>query len=333
MIRHVRSRFFPFLLLFLFAAGASFADEIRPGYLQLAEKSPHIFAMLWKVPAKGGKKLGLSVQLPGECSNKTEANTQLISNAYVQRWIVDCDGGLTEKTISIGGLTETRTDVLLRIEFADGVSHSAILTPTATSFQIPAKASSLQVAATYTWLGVGHILLGVDHLLFVFALLLIVNNIRRLFWTISAFTLAHSLTLAGATLGFVTVPQQPVEAVIALSILFLAMEIVHGKRGHPGAAARWPWLVAFIFGLLHGFGFAGALAEVGLPQQAIPLALVFFNVGVELGQLLFVATVLLFAWMLHRIAQKSMLDKAETVAVYCIGGLSSFWLFDRISLF
>lgn len=166
-----------------------------------------------------------------------------------------------------------------------------------------------------------------------FALLLIVGNKRRLLWTITAFTIAHSLTLAGATLGFVYVPQQPVEAVIALSILFLAMEIVHDKNGNPGIAAKWPWLVAFIFGLLHGFGFAGALAEVGLPQQAIPLALVFFNVGVELGQLLFVAIVVLLGWLLQKLKQPKILDWGETVAVYSIGSFSSFWLFERISVF
>ena len=191
----------------------------------------------------------------------------------------------------------------------------------------------MQIVKTYTWLGIEHILLGIDHLLFVLALLLIVNGKRRLLWTITAFTIAHSLTLAGATLGIVQIPQKPVEAVIALSILFLAMEIVHGQRGRPGAAARWPWLVAFVFGLLHGFGFAGALAEVGLPQQAIPLALVFFNVGVELGQLLFVAAVLLLGWLLHQLKQPKLLDRAELVAVYSIGGLASFWLIERISGF
>lgn len=129
------------------------------------------------------------------------------------------------------------------------------------------------------------------------------------------------------------VPQQPVEAVIALSILFLAMEIVQGKRGRPGAAARWPWLVAFIFGLLHGFGFAGALAEIGLPQQAIPLALVFFNVGVELGQLLFIATVLLLGWAIQQLKQPRLMDRLESISVYAIGSLASFWLIERVAAF
>ena len=319
-------------ILFCFTA-ITVADEIRPGYLELKESGHNVFSVLWKVPAKGNKKLSLQAQMPDNCKDKTQANARLINGAYIQRWVMVCDDGLVEKTISIAGLDSTNTDVLLRLEFIDGTSQSVLLTPSKRSFQVPAEASSLQIIGTYTWLGITHILLGIDHLLFVFALLLIVNNMRRLLWTITAFTAAHSITLAGATLGFVTVPQQPVEAVIALSILFLAMEIVHVRRGRPGVAARWPWLVAFIFGLLHGFGFAGALAEVGLPQQAIPLALVFFNLGVELGQLLFVVTVVSLGWVLHQLQQPKLMGRAETVAIYSIGSLAAFWLFERISLF
>lgn len=314
-------------------ASFSFADEIRPGYLELKENGSNVFSVLWKVPAKGNKKLNLQVQLPTSCIDKSQANIQLVNGAYIQRWIVACEEGLFERNISVAGLDLTSTDVLLHLEFNNGASQSVQLTPANHSYHVQADVSSMQIVNTYTWLGIEHILLGVDHLLFVFALLLIVNGKRRLLWTITAFTIAHSITLAGATLGFVYVPQKPVEAVIALSILFLAMEIVHGQRGKVGAAARWPWLVAFIFGLLHGFGFAGALAEVGLPQQAIPLALVFFNIGVEIGQLLFVTGVLIIGWLLHQLKQPKLLNRAETVAVYSIGGLSSFWLFERISLF
>ncbi len=309
------------------------ADEIRPGYLELKENSPNIFSVLWKVPAKGDRKLSLAAQLPENCIEKSRPNSQFINSAYLQRWLVVCENGLFDQTLAIRGLKSTSTDVLLRLEFLDGSSQSVLLTPTRDSFKIPEKSDSLQIISTYTWLGITHILLGVDHLLFVFALLLIVNGKRRLLWTITAFTLAHSLTLAGATLGFVHVPQAPVEAIIALSILFLAVEIVHAKQGRKGAAARWPWLVAFVFGLLHGFGFAGALAEVGLPEQAIPLALVFFNVGVELGQLLFVATMLSLGYLLHKLKLPRLMDWSENLAIYTIGGFSSFWLFERISLF
>lgn len=328
MIRHLAIGIVLFCL-----SGLSLADEIRPGYLAIKENSPGLFSVVWKIPAKNDKKLSLKALLPENCTNKTPANAQFINGAYIQRWVTACDGGLAGKTISIEGLDSTITDVLLRLELLDGGSQSALLTPGDASFLIPAEASSLQIVGTYTWLGMTHILAGIDHLLFVFALLLIVKSYRRLLWTITAFTLAHSITLAGATLGLIHVPQTPVEAVIALSILFLAMEIVHEKNGHPGAATRWPWLVAFIFGLLHGFGFAGALAEIGLPQQAIPLALVFFNVGVELGQLLFISVVLSCGWILHQLKQPKLVSQAETVALYVIGGLSSFWLIERISAF
>ncbi len=327
----MRKTIIGFILFFL--ANASFADEIRPGYLELKENGPHVFSVLWKVPAKGDKKLSLHAQLPLNCINKTQPNAQLVNAAYIQRWITVCDGGLVEQSISIKGLNSTNTDVLLHLEFISGTSQTVQLTPANYSYRVLAEASSLQIISTYTGLGIEHILFGVDHLLFVFALLLIVNGKRRLLWTITAFTVAHSITLAGATLGFMHVPQQPVEAVIALSILFLAVEIVHGKQGRPGYAASWPWLVAFIFGLLHGFGFAGALAEIGLPQQAIPLALIFFNIGVELGQLLFVLGVVLLGWALHQLKQQKLLNRAETAVIYSIGGISSFWLFERINSF
>jgi len=320
-------------LFLLYVSSLSFADEIRPGYLELKESNQNIFSVLWKVPSKNDKKLNLQLQLPSNCIDKTEANSQLINGAYIQHWNSGCDGSLVDQSISIIGLDVTNTDVLLRLEFSNGISHSVQLTPTNRTYLIPAEVFPLQVARTYTLLGIEHILLGVDHLLFVFALLLIVNNTRRLVLTLTAFTVAHSITLGAATLGFIHVPQKPVEAVIALSILFLAVEIIHGKQGRLGYAARWPWLVAFIFGLLHGFGFAGALAEIGLPQQAIPLALIFFNVGVEFGQLLFVLGVVLFTLMLHQLKLTKLINQAETVVIYSIGGLSSFWLFERVSLF
>ena len=309
------------------------ADEIRPGYLQLKETASNVFSITWKVPAKGDKKLGIDVQLPVNCKDQGRGDAQLIGGAYIARWIVVCEGGVVDGEISIAGLNATSTDVLLHLELSDGRSQSVQLTPASSTYRVPAESSSLEVAATYTFIGIEHILLGVDHLLFVFALLLIVKEWRRLIATITAFTVAHSITLAAATLELVRVPQQPVEAVIALSILFLSMEYIHGKQGRPGAAARWPWLIAFVFGLLHGFGFAGALAEVGLPQQSIPLALVFFNVGVELGQLMFIGIVLSIGWIIRRLNWQRVLASGETAAIYIIGSLSSFWLIERISAF
>jgi hydrogenase/urease accessory protein HupE len=199
---------------------------------------------------------------------------------------------------------------------------------------VTASPGSFEVARTYTRLGIEHILTGFDHLLFVLALVLLVRGTRRLLWTVTAFTLAHSITLALATLGVIRVPGPPVEATIALSIVFVASEIVQQARGREGLAARKPWLVAFSFGLLHGLGFAGALAEVGLPQNAIPLALLFFNLGVEIGQLLFIAAVLLLARLAQRLAA-GRIDpaRASLVAAYAIGGMASYWVIERVSAF
>jgi len=321
------------LFILLFFTVNVMADEIRPAYLEVKEIKQSIFSLILKVPAKGRKKLNIKADLPTECINITPVSTHFVDGAYLERWSVKCEDGLVGKTLVAKGLITTNTDLLLRLEFIKAAPQSILLTPTKTSYQVPKEASSLQIVKTYTWLGITHILMGFDHLLFVFALLLIVKNMRRLLWTITAFTLAHSLTMAGATLGFVHIPQQPVEAIIALSILFLTMEIVHEKEGRAGIASRYPWIVAFIFGLVHGFGFAGALAEIGLPQQAITLALIFFNIGVELGQLMFVATVVLLALALGRLKLPRLLAKAEGVAIYSIGGLSSYWIFERISTF
>jgi hydrogenase/urease accessory protein HupE len=218
------------------------------------------------------------------------------------------------------------------VELADGAVQTVRVTPDAPSFTVAAAPTAGAVARIYLALGVEHILLGVDHLLFVLALLILVPAARTLLWTITAFTLAHSLTLAAATLGWVAVPPPPVEAAIALSIVFVAGEIAHGARGRPGLSARQPWLVAFAFGLLHGFGFAGALHEIGLPQRAIPLALLTFNLGVELGQLLFVGAVLAAAALLSRLPVRAP-SGWRSAAAYGIGAVASYWLLERLASF
>ena len=293
--------------------------------------------MLWKIPAKGDQRLALYVRLPGNCRN-SEVSSRFDGGAYIERWRATCEGGLKNGTITIEGLAATRTDVLARIEHTNGSNQTVRLTPSQPEFIVTGTAGSAAVVQTYFKLGVVHILLGFDHLLFVLALLFLVQGWRRLVATITAFTLAHSLTLAAATFGWVQVPQAPVEAVIALSIMFVAVEILRRHRGRTGIATRKPWLVAFIFGLLHGLGFAGALREVGLPDHAIPLALAFFNVGVEAGQLLFVAGVfLLFATvkqLMDRLAVtagRSFWTGASSTraASYFIATLAAFWLIER----
>jgi len=334
-------KFWAFLIvifaLTLATIGIVQAHEVRPGYLQIKQVDASTYDLLWKVPAKGDRRLGLYVRLPGYCRN-SEATSSFAGGAYIERWRAACDGGLEDGTIAIDGLAATRTDVLARVEYSKGRTQTVRLTPSQPEFKVMGTAGPAAVVRTYFKLGVEHILLGFDHLLFVLALLLLVEGWRRLVATITAFTMAHSLTLAAATFGWVQVPQAPVEAVIALSIMFVAVEILHRQKGKTGIATRKPWIVAFIFGLLHGLGFAGALREVGLPDDAIPLALAFFNVGVEAGQLLFVATVFLlfqlFGQLMNRhgaIAERPSLPGAAVSrpASYVIGTLAAFWLIER----
>jgi hydrogenase/urease accessory protein HupE len=322
-------KIFTILLLFLVVTGSAIADEIRPGYLELSSTDGSVYSVKWKVPMKGNMVLSLKPILPETCSERTPPSSMASGGAMITRWSISCPAGIEEGHIRIDGLENTMTDVLVRVVRQDGMTQMVRLTPSETGFQVAAETTTLEVIQVYTALGIEHILLGVDHLLFVFALLLIVNGWRRLVGTITAFTLAHSITLFAATLGYANVPQAPVEAVIALSILFLATEIIHNRQGRPGMAKRFPWLVAFIFGLLHGFGFAGALAEIGLPQQSIPLALLFFNVGVELGQLLFVAVVVSAGWLLRKLIAEKVLQGSEVAASYLIGSLSAFWVIER----
>jgi hypothetical protein len=319
-------------LVMLAAAGTVLAHEVRPGYLELREFAPGEFTVLWKVPMRGEARLALRPRLPAECEVQLPASGTPVGGAMVERWSVACSEGLAAGTIAIEGLENTLTDALVRIQRLDGNTQTVRLTPGRIAFEVLPSAGPGAVAKTYLGLGVTHILQGIDHLLFVFALLLIVSGWRMLIATVTAFTVAHSITLAAAVLGFVHVPQAPVEAVIALSILFLAVEIVHARQGRVGVAIRKPWLVAFVFGLLHGLGFAGALTEVGLPAHAVPLALLFFNVGVEVGQLLFVGTLIVLhgAWL--RLADRPPVW-AKGLAAYAIGGLAAYWTIDRAVMF
>jgi hydrogenase/urease accessory protein HupE len=318
--------------LFVFLVSLASAHEMRPSYLEIRETAPATYELLWKLPVRGDRRLPLAPRLPDPCRKLAPAASYAAAGAQVTRWTVRCDGGLAGQRVEIAGLDNTFTDVLARVEHLDGAVQTVRIKPGDSAFAVQASPSALALSGTYLWLGMEHIWLGIDHLLFVFALLLIVSGWRRLVATITAFTVAHSITLVSATLGWVQVPQQPVEAVIALSILFLATEIVHGLRGRPALTARQPWIVAFVFGLLHGFGFAGALAEVGLPQQAIPLALLFFNLGVEVGQLVFVAVVLALGRLLRSLGSIPI-RQGQFAASYAIGGLAAMWTIERVAVF
>jgi hypothetical protein len=323
--------FLAFALMVLSPFSAS-AHEVRPAYLELRELDAEQFDVLWKVPARGEMRLSLDVRLPEACVEPAPRARTDAGGAVTERFRVRCAGGLVGRTIAIEGLEGTLTDALVRVERADGATQVVRLTPTAPRFVLEAAPGAGDVAATYLVLGVEHIALGIDHLLFVLGLLLLVEGRRRLVGTITAFTVAHSVTLAASTLGWVRLAQQPVEAVIALSIVFVAGEIAHEERGRAGLTPRWPWLVAASFGLLHGFGFAGALREVGLPEAAIPLALLFFNVGVEVGQLGFIALVLVVAAVARRLRVPEP-SWARRVPAYGIGSLAAYWTLERVAGF
>jgi len=315
------------------AASSAFADVYRPAYLELREVGADRYDVLWKVPAQGKDlRLAIDVRFPAGTVDVDSHRATVVADAHLERWTIERPGGLVGARIEIVGRAAGVTDVLARVERLDGTSQVASLPAGHAAFTVLPSPGLAQTARTYLALGVEHILGGLDHLLFVLGLLLIVGEFRRIALTITAFTVAHSITLAAATLGVVHVPQPPVEAAIALSIVFVAVEIVRGLRGERGLTARAPWVVAFTFGLLHGFGFAGALAEIGLPQRAIPLALFTFNIGVEIGQLLFVGAVLAVVAVGIRLRPR-MPSWSAWIPPYVIGTVAMFWVAERVAAF
>ena len=321
------------LLALLLGLGApAQAHEVRPGYLELRQTGAETWDALWKVPARGDLQLAITPAWPDNCAAVAPPHREATGVAATERSTLRCAGGLIGQTIAVSGLSSTVIDVLVRLQRADGTTQVVRLTPSASAFAVEETPRWSAVATTYLGLGVEHILLGLDHLLFVLAMLLLVRSWRRLIATVTAFTVAHSITLAAATLGFVHVPPQPLEAAIALSIVFVAAEIVHGRMGHPGLTARWPWIVAFAFGLLHGLGFASALRAVGLPETAIPTALLFFNLGVELGQLAFVAGVLALVVPARHLWSRPP-AWSWRLAPYGIGAVATYWTIERVIAF
>lgn len=326
----MRAALAPLLLAGLFCAPAAPAHEMRPALLEIREESDGTIRVLWKVPSRGDRVLALRPVFPEAWAQIAAPSAGAVSGAWLERssWRNAADG-LVGQRLRIEGLSSLMTDVLVRVELANGIAHSAILRPSEPELRIPAVASKKEVALSYWRMGLVHILEGIDHLLFVLALLLIVSGFWKLLQTVTAFTLAHSLSLALATLGILHVPPAPTEAVISLSIVFLAAELLRKQRGETGLTERRPWLVALAFGLFHGLGFAGALSEVGVPAHEVPLALLMFNVGVETGQLLFVAVVVA-ALAALRWLPLSFPPQTAQLAPYGIGALAAFWTIERL---
>ena len=324
----IRLCVFLVLLIQSLAGMPAGADELRPAYLAMREIAPSEFSVLWKVPAAGDFRLGLYVRLPDACKTKSEPVRGMEAGAFFERWNVVCPTGIKGQEIVIDGLRTTVTDVLARIEYRGGSTQVARLSAASPSFVIAGAQTSMEVARTYMSLGIEHILTSLDHLLFVLALIFLISDRLKLVKTITAFTLAHSVTLAGAALGYLSLPQKPVEATIALSIAFLASELVKKRPDEQRLSEEYPWIVAFLFGLLHGFGFAGALQQIGLPQVDVPLALLTFNLGVEAGQLLFVLVVVNGLRATNALFTIP-LAPARLAAAYVIGTTSMIWLITR----
>jgi hydrogenase/urease accessory protein HupE len=314
------------------AAAPALAHEARPAYLEIRETAPGRFDVLWRTPVLSGARLPVALKLPDGVRDAREPISQQLADSMLERRaIATGPDGLAGRRVEFPGLQLTITDVLVRVELLDGRKWTEIARPTRPWIEFGAVQTRWGVTGNYLVLGIWHILLGTDHLLFVLGLLLIVDGGWKLLKTVTAFTLAHSLTLAAATLGWAELPALPIEAAIALSILFLGPEIVRRWRGESSFTIRHPWVVAFAFGLLHGFGFAGALIGVGLPQGEVPLALVSFNAGVELGQLAFV-TILL---ALERASAALRLHPPRWVRFlpgYAVGSLGAFWTLQRLAL-
>jgi hydrogenase/urease accessory protein HupE len=311
------------------------ADQFRPAYLLLHQSGPETYDVLWKVPALSETTaLSIRPEFPAGSEDIAPHRNSYVAGASVQRWQVRVPQGIEGKRIKFTGLSRSGIDVLARFERSDGTEQVERILPMHPGFTLRASPGAFEVMLTYTQIGIEHILTGADHLLFVLALMMIVQGRKMLLLTITSFTVAHSITLALATLKLIHVPGPPVEAIIALSIVFVSKEICARERGQNDIAIRSPWIVAFVFGLLHGLGFAGALAEIGLHAASIPLGLLFFNIGVEIGQLLFVAAVLVAARAALLVIGRHI-DRRITVTLpaYLIGGTASYWLFMRVSGF
>jgi hydrogenase/urease accessory protein HupE len=316
------------IALVLASAVPASAHEMRPGFLEMQQTGPETYWFLWKKPTGGEVEIQIAPVLPEGCRLTTPDRQQLTPGAVIVRGTLTCPGGLAGKTIRIAGLEATVTDVLVRVRHADGRLESHLLRPATPWVKLGGVTSATQRALSYVQIGIQHIALGVDHLLFVLGLLLIVSSRWTLVKTITSFTVAHSVTLAFATLGYASAPLPPLNAAIALSILFLGPEIVRTWRGETSFTFRHPWVVAFAFGLLHGFGFASGLTAMGLPKPEIPLALLLFNVGVELGQVAFVLLVVLLERS-FRVLEIRWPRFVERLPGYAVGTLGAYWFIQR----
>ena len=326
-------RAFLILLLLMAALSSSHGHSMMTAYLDMVEGEDGGTTVSWRRPIFPGGLVTLQPSYPASVNRVTEEPLHDEGTFTRERYILRGAPRLwSDSSIGLTGEAPASLEVLVRLQLANGMKHVAVLRNSSDIFTVPAQPDRWQAARSYLWLGFDHILMGVDHLLFVFGLLFLVPNALTLVKTITSFTLAHSITLGIATLGLAAVPMPPLNLAIALSIFFLAPEMLRKARGKTSLTIRRPWLVAFAFGLLHGFGFASGLTTLGLPREEIPLALLLFNVGVEIGQVLFVLLVLMLARSFRRM-QIQWPRSVEALPMYVVGGLGAFWTFQRAFLF
>ncbi len=333
MPRNRRARALAVLLLLVaaLAPASSEAHPLAPALLQIRELDGGQAEISWKTSVLQVRGSRVAPELPSECTPTGTSKVAEEGDSVIETFTVDCGaGGLVGKTVAVTGLGDGRNDALLRIALADGRVIQEVLRVGESTFTIPETGRPSSVFTGYIRLGFDHILTGLDHLLFVFGLLLLATSTRLLIETVTAFTVGHSITLSLAALGIANVPSGPVEVLIALSIFILAVELGRGPRTSPTMLRRFPWVMAFLFGLLHGLGFAGALREIGLPPDDIPLSLFSFNVGIEAGQLAFVFVVLVAGFVLRRVLER-LPAWSERIPVYGIGCLSVYWVLERLA--
>jgi len=318
------------ILLVLMLSIVTWAHEIRPGYLEIKENADHSLQITWKQPMVGEYGFPLHPAISSGWMVDSLASVSYTESYLIKRWKIPTGHiSLDKQTISIAGLEKTITDVLVQVTLLNGVSFTYLIKPVEPFVKLNLSKPQPPPVRQYIQLGIYHIWSGFDHLLFVFGLLLLVKKRSRLIWTITAFTIAHSITLALATLQIIKVSASFTEAAIALSIAFLAVELVRHYKGVNGFAYYYPWLVSFLFGLLHGLGFASALQDVGLPQNNIPLALFLFNVGVEAGQLSFVFVMLLLMALIRRSIVR-LPQWSYKLPAYMIGTMAMYWIIERV---
>jgi len=323
-----------FLLLLLLPKEAE-AHRFAPSLLKFVQTSDATYNVVWKTPTEATSNIPLRPIWPVGCVVDAEKPVVREGTGTVSSWTLICsdlgETGLVGQVLGVNGLAENQSSAMIMLDLNDGRSYQSVVNAEATEFLITAQPGQSKVMTEYSVLGAEHIWEGPDHLMFVFGLLLLVGGGVRLLWTITAFTVGHSVTLALVTLGFLTYPVSLIELAIAVSIFVLALELTRKENAEESLFKRYPWWLAGGFGLLHGMGFAGALAEIGLPQGNVPLALLFFNVGIEIGQIAFVVLVLVLWWIVKRpvISERLTLDKLLPAPVYLLGGLSAMWCIER----